>query len=379
MISPTSVRPHYSKFLKPGRVLLTGHSHQAWPDVAEVGISECFDDAARLADDKWSAAFAVADEVRAFIGRLLAVPPEQIALGANTHELVLRFLSALDLEARPHLVTSTGEFHTLTRQLARLAETRQVEVTWVNALPAQTLAERLIAATTDRTAAVLTSTVLFETSTRVPHLEALVAHARARGAEALLDAYHAFSVVPFTAHEVDAFIVAGGYKYAQWGEGVCFLRVPPRTFRPIVTGWFANFAQLAQKYDGVTYGTTGAESFAGSTYDPVSHYRARAVIRFFQSQGLTVEALRELSLRQTQRLIDGLDGFDLATPRTPENRAGFIAIRTPVAAKWVEALRADGILTDSRGELLRLGPAPYLLDDELDRAVVALRKASGHN
>ena len=40
----------------------------------------------------------------------------------NTHELVMRFLSALDLRARPRLVTTDGEFHTLRRQLARLAE-----------------------------------------------------------------------------------------------------------------------------------------------------------------------------------------------------------------------------------------------------------------
>ena len=54
--------------------------------------------------------------------RCSANPDADIALGQNTHELVLRFLSALDLRARPRLITSDGEFHTLRRQLARLGE-----------------------------------------------------------------------------------------------------------------------------------------------------------------------------------------------------------------------------------------------------------------
>ncbi len=377
MLSPLELRGHYSEFLKPGRVLLTGHSHQAWPDLARGGMLECFDDAAKLADDKWPAAFAAGDAVRQYVGRCLGTGSAQIALAPNTHELVLRFLSALDLKARPLLVTTTGEFQTITRQLRRLAEDKTIEVQWVEALPAKTLCERLASATDEKTAAVLTSTVLFETGSRVPGIGALVAHARARGAEVLLDAYHAFSTVPFTLQSLgaaDAFVVAGGYKYAQWGEGCCFLRVPPREFRPVITGWFAGFSQLAAKTEGVPYGPLGAESFAGSTYDPVSHYRARAVIRFFEEQGMTVDVLREVSLRQTQRLMDGLEGYELATPRAPDDRAGFVAVRTARAGQLVEALRSEGIVADSRGDLLRLGPAPYLLDEELDRSTALLRR-----
>jgi hypothetical protein len=115
------------------------------------------------------------------------------------------------------------------RQLRRLGEAG-VEITWVDAAPADTLAERLAAAVRDDTAAVLASSVLFESSTIVPHLAAVAAAARRRGAQVLIDAYHAWHVVPFTLAELggdEVFVVAGGYKYAQWGEGVCFLRVPP--------------------------------------------------------------------------------------------------------------------------------------------------------
>ena len=106
----------------------------------------------------------------------------------------------------------------------------------------------------------------------------------------------------------------------------------------------------------------------GSTYDPTSHYRARAVIRFFTREGLTLAKLRELSLRQTQRLIDGLQGLDVVTPREPEKRGAFVSARVKDAAAAAKHLHERGVLVDHRGDLLRLGPAPFVLDEELDRA-----------
>jgi kynureninase len=124
----------------------------------------------------------------------------------------------------------------------------------------------------------------------------------------------------------------------------------------------------------VTYGSRPADRFAGSTYDPVSHYRARAVIEFFDVLiEASVEQLRALSLRQTQRILDGLDGFLVRTPRDDARRGGFVAIQVPDATSIVRALRRRGIHTDARGDVLRLGPAPYVTDDELDAALDALR------
>lgn len=379
MIDPGALRSSYRAFLRPGRVLLTGHSHQAWPDVAREGLVRAFDDAAELVDDKWERAFAAAEAVREGVAARIGARAEDIALGASTHELVSRFLSALDFRARPHLVTTTGEFHSLHRQLSRLAETG-VEITFVDALPVATLAERVARAVRETTAAVLVSTVLFETSSIVPGLREITRAAQRVGAEVLFDAYHAFGVVPFAVSELGpdpVWVTAGGYKYAQWGEGCCFLRVPPGTpLRPVYTGWFADFEHLADPRDGrpVGYGARGADRFAGSTYDPTSHYRASAVIAFFEREQLTVPRLRELSLHQTERLLTALDAFDVLTPRAPTERGGFVALRLPNAGNVVRELRARGIWTDARGDILRLGPAPYLTDPDLDQALATLHE-----
>jgi kynureninase len=52
-----------------------------------------------------------------------------------------------------------------------------------------------------------------------------------------------------------------------------------------------------------------------------------------------------------------------------DRRAGFLAIRSPRASELVHVLRGRGVLTDFRGDVLRLGPAPYLQDNQLRDAI----------
>ena len=381
--SPNALARHYSRFRVSERLLLTGHSHQAWPDVGFEGQQEAWTDAADLVDGKWERAFARADRVRAGFAGLLGCPADEIALGASTHELVVRFLSALDLARRPRLVTTDGEFHTIRRQLDRLAE-EGLAVVKVALAPVDTVAERLVAATDDRTAAVLVSAVLFGNAHIVPHLDAVTARCREVGAELLVDAYHALNAIPFSLDPQgldDAFVTGGGYKYCQLGEGNCFLRVPPgrEHLRPVLTGWFSEFAELEHApRGGVAYGR-GPARFAGATYDPTSHYRAARVFGFFAAQDLAPAFLRDVSRHQVGLLAERFDALHLDPALIARDRtvplagvAGFLALRCPQAADLARALSARGVWTDARGNALRLGPAPYLSDDQLTAGVEAL-------
>ena len=373
--------PHYTRFRVSERLLLTGHSHQAWPDVAVEGQLEAYADAAELVDEKWGRAFARADLVRDGFRHLLGDPAAELALGANTHELVVRFLSALDLRARPRLVTTDGEFHSARRQLARLREAG-VSVVVVPASPVDTLSDRLAAAVDVRTAAVLTSSVLFETARVVTGLGDLASACTRVGAELLVDVYHQLGVVPLALEEAglgSAWVVGGGYKYLQLGEGNCFLRLPPQaaSLRPVITGWYAEFGALAAESgsDRVAYGP-GATRFAGSTYDPTSHYRAARVLEFFSSQGLTVDVLAASYRRQRGLLaaaFDDLDAPDAVITRDratdPTGFGGYLSLTSPHASQLQALLAERGVLTDSRGQHLRFGPAPYLSDVQLEEAV----------
>ena len=295
----------------------------------------------------------------------------------------MRLLSAMPFRIRPRLVTTTGEFHTIRRQLDRLAE-EGMEVVRVPEAPLESLS------------------IPTRSRHRRPHragsgLGGFLRHGphrawpgrrrrdcRTVGAWLLVDAYHALNVVPFSLAEQglgDAFVVGGGYKYCQLGEGNCFLRIPAGTdLRPVITGWYSEFTALAdrQRPDRVAYGE-GGDRFAGATYDPTSHYRAAAVFRFFQDQGLTPPLLREVSQHQIGLLASRFDALDLDPNVLSRDRdapvgeiGGFLALKSPVATALTARLRKRGVWTDARGDVLRMGPAPYLSDRQLEDAVAIL-------
>ena len=374
MIRAEELAPHYSRFRVSERLLLTGHSHQAWPDVAREGVVEAWEEAALHVDEKWGRALEKAERVRDGFRLWLDEPNAEIALDQNTFGLVLRFLSALDVARRPRLVTTDGEFHTLRRLMARLAQEQLLDVVVVPARPAETLAERLAAEANERTAAVLVSAVLYEDSRIVPGLDQLATACDERGAQLLVDVYHAFGVMRVPVPKT-VWAIGGGYKYLQLGEGNCFLRLPPQAdeLRPAFTGWFAEFAELAaEKQPGAVEYPKGGMRFAGATYDPTSHYRAARVFDFFVEQGLTPDALRESYLRQTTLLAQAL-----GVGGSRDDYGGFLALEVPDAEDVSRRLLAAGVLTDSRGRYLRLGPAPYLSDEQLVAATERLRDAVG--
>lgn len=380
-----ALRGAYGRFLEPGRVLLTGHSHQAWPDVVAAAPLECFEDAATFVDDKWGERVfpLVAQVGRGILERLGLDPADPIAFGSSTHELVFRLLGCLPPGAR--VVTTEGEFHSLDRQLRRLEEDG-LRVHWVASEPRATLLERLREAVTPGTALLAVSAVFFEDAFVLPGLEELVLHAERQGALALIDAYHAFNVVPLPwgAAARHAFVTAGGYKYAAMGEGICFLRLPPAAerLRPPFTGWFADFGALEgprRRGEPVGYAPGGAR-FAGATFDPTPFYRARAALGHFDRFGLSPARLREISLAQTAQILDALDRAGLGdlvrSPREPERRGGFVAVEVPGppdrAAEVTRALRARRVFVDARGGRVRLGPAPYVSPKEIERGVSVL-------
>src|SRR4029434_9207283 len=114
------------------------------------------------------------------------------------------------------------------------------------------------------------------------------------------------------------------------------------------------------------------------TYDPTAHYRAAAVYDFQVAEGLTPLRLREISRHQVGVLKHRFETLDCNPSiahvvNVPDDlRGGFLAIRAPRAAEISKTLRERGIFTDARGEILRVGPAPYLSDEQLLEAIDGL-------
>src|SRR5262245_8564459 len=148
--------------------------------------------------------------------------------------------------------------------------------------------------------------------------------------------------------------------------------------RPMRTGWFAQCEAIESTcQQRVSFGG-GAAAFAGATYDPTSHYRAAAVCDFHQQQGLTPGELRRINQHQVGLLVTAFERLDVPSsvasiePMPLTQRGGCVAIRTSQARDLAHRLRERGVFVDARGDVLRMGPAPYLRDDQLTDAVAAL-------
>jgi kynureninase len=382
---PNPLSCHYQHFNVANKLLFTGHSHQAWPDCSLRGQIQAWKDAAEYVDNKWKKAEEKAQQVAKHFSQLLNDDCGDYALGQNTFDLALRFLSALPLRQKPRIVTTDSEFHSLRRLLNRLKE-EGLDIVVVPTQPLTTLIERLIQATDSHTAAVCCSKVFYNNGLIADNLSPIAKHCLSVECELLIDVYHCINIVPFSIKEEGlerAYILGGGYKYCQLGEGNCFLRLPKDcSLRPIATGWYSEFEALSQSNQEKTVYAGGSARFAGATYDPTSHYRATEVFSFFQDQSLTPDLLREISQHQLALLQEKFlalelnpTSLSLDTTIPITARAGFITFHSAMAMQLQRKLTNIGVHCDCRGNLLRFGPAPYLSDRQCEDAMEGLGRA----
>lgn len=375
--------PHYSYFNVGERLLFTGHSHQAWPDVAREGQLEYFDVCARDVDNKWDESFRKTEVLRDYLREYYDDPYGFYCREESTHVLFVSWMSSLDLKNKPKIVSTDGEFHSLYRQLHRLEE-EGLEFVRVATHPDDTFAERIIDELDERTSAVMLSRVYFESSLINTHLTEIAAAAREKNIPVLIDDYHGTNVVPLSIREAgleDCFILIGGYKYLQWGEANCFLRFPKDCeYRPAITGWFASFSTLdkPRNNEPVEYDKSD-QRFASGTYDPSSQFRAAKVVEFFREQGLTPEVLRNQYKAQVallrscfEKQIFSEDLIRLTHKEDLNLNGGFLSLTTPKAREIRAALMEEGIYTDARDQILRFGPAPYTTEEQIEEVMEKL-------
>ena len=350
----------------PDRLHFAAHSHHLWPDVSFEGQVQAWQDAASLADHKWNKVMGpVWQEAQGHIARELNLPdPATIAFSSNTHDFIVRIVSALP--GRPVRVLSTdGEFHSFRRQMARWVESGDVVLEM--AAPADLLA------TAQRGGhdLIFASQVLFNSGAILDCIDGLAALAQPDGPWIVIDGYHGFMALPtdLSASSSKIFYLGGGYKYAMAGEGVCFLHTPPGFApRPINTGWYAEFEDLALPSGAVGYAEDGRR-FLGSTFDPSGLYRFNAVRNMLAAEGLVTAKISSHVTRLQQRFLnaDPLPMMTLLNPVTEGPHARFLAFRGDAAMTVHDALNDRNVMTDVRGNVLRIGFAAYHDDTDIDR------------
>ncbi|MBA3989338.1 aminotransferase class V-fold PLP-dependent enzyme [Aliidiomarina maris] len=381
------MRHLYSRFLdaRPGVLHMSPHSHYYWPDVTRQAQLDYWDDAARFADDKWDEIFARrVPAVQAMIAERLHVSsPEQIAFAGNTHEFVYRIMSSFAADKPLRILTTDSEFHSFSRQSRRLLERGNVEITTVPAQPYASLATRWRDAVAAQTyELIFISQIFYNSGVAAPGVDQWLDAVRDDNTVVVVDGYHGFGAVPtdWSAFQHRVFYLAGGYKYAQAGEGVCFAVVPQGCkLRPEYTGWFADFANLAKPQQGAVEYADDGMRMAGATMDFSALYRLQAVLQMWQQEGLSDTKVNAYVRDLQQGFLRHIDSLNhplltranlLVEDYATHGHFFTFQLSSPEEVQSLATrLREQGVMTDYRYDRLRFGFALYQQVQEFEQIV----------
>jgi selenocysteine lyase/cysteine desulfurase len=355
----------------PDRLHFAAHSHHLWPDASHDGHMDAWADAAHLADHKWDVVMGpLWSEAQGHVASELGLPdPATVSFSSNTHDFLLRIMSAID-HAPVRVLSTDGEFHSFRRQIARLVESG--EAVWDQVAP-DALADAAKAGEYDL---IFVSHVLFNSGSIV-EIEPLAGLSKPEGPWVVIDGYHGFMAVRTDLSKVAdrIFYLAGGYKYAMAGEGVCFLHAPPGFApRPAVTGWYAEFDDLAAAPGAVGYAPDGRR-FLGSTFDPSGLYRFCAVRAMLEVEGLSTAKISAYVTALQQHFLSAVDMPDmqLLNPLDDAPHARFLAFKGTGASGLHGQLAEQHVVTDVRGDVLRIGFGIYQDESDVDRLIEILK------
>lgn len=374
-------KKYYQNFLSQnlGVQHYAAHSHHYWPDVTREAIIQHWDDSARLVDDKWSYFFEnKIPQTQRLIADILKIShPEQIVFAPNTHELLFRLISCLDFRKNIKVLTTDSEFYSFDRQVNRLQELDNFEVDKVKTQDFKSLSERFAEKIkSQHYDLIFLSQIFFNSGVQVQNLQHLVSLS-SPDTIFVVDGYHAFMAVPTDLSQIEnkIFYMAGAYKYAQGGEGCCFMTVPKGCLlRPFNTGWFAGYSELSKTGGKLVY-SDDAMRFAGSTLDFTALYRLCAVLNLFKNEKLSVEDIHAHIQKKQQNFLQAIKELSHSVLRVEnilqngfENHGHFFAFETGNAKTTQDLhkqLLANKIVTDYRDTRLRFGFGLYQ-DDRIE-------------
>jgi selenocysteine lyase/cysteine desulfurase len=318
------------------------------------------------------------EAVRGSIARLVNADEDEIAVTTSVSAGVSALASGLRFgEGRDKVVVSDFEFPTI-GQIWHAQERRGVRVEHVPVEADGTIPlERFEAAIDEQTALVAVTCVCFRNGGRLD-VEAITRLAHERGALVLVDAYQAVGSLPIDVRALGCdFLAAGVLKYLLGSAGLGFLycrRGLVKGIEPSATGWFADRDIFEMDIHDYSPAPTARRFEAGTPPIPPI-YAGIAGIELMQEIGI---AETEAHVRELNAILhDGLEelGARVVTPRAPEQSGALLCVASKDVSALVAALAAEGVVTSSRDDNLRISAHCYNTAEDV-RAVLDVLAAN---
>ncbi len=311
----------------------------------------------------------------AFAG-LINADPNEVADCTSVSAGVSALASALDFSGeRNRVVMSDFEFPTI-GQIWHAQERRGARVVHVPAAGNQIPLERFEAAIDERTKLVSITHVCFRNGSKLD-VPAIVDIAHRKGALVLLDTYQTTGTMPIDVKQLKVDFLAGGVlKYLLASAGLAFVYIRKDLLpdlHPTTLGWFSQANIFAMDIYANTPSPT-ARRFESGTPPVPSIYAGVAGMKLVQAVGL--EKIEQEIGQITGAIKEGAmrRGFNLGSPVDPKKHGALITLRSHKVDLLVKRLEADGVITSSRDNNLRLSPHFYNNQADVDRLLDVLTK-----
>jgi kynureninase len=367
----------FSRVLASDRIYLANHSLGRPLDAMAEDVREATSLWETKLGDAWDAWLMEQGAFRARVAQLIHAPRADCVVPKTSAGQGLRtVLNALP--GTPRVLSTRGEFDSIDLLLKQYASLGRIEMRWVEA-DAEGLftVPGIMRHLRQEIDLVVISQVMFMNGQVVHNLEQLADACHSVGAKLLVDSYHAIGVFPVDVAAMRAdFAIGGSYKYLRGGPGSCFLYLSPEILasglRPLDTGWFARENTFGYERHDPPRLRPGGDAFLESTPSVLTYYQARSGQQF--TLAVTVERLREYGQKQLSQLKLFLADAGIDAIGGDADHGAFLSVRHKNASDLAKKLVKSNVVTDARGEWLRLCPDCLTRDDELRTAASALQR-----
>ncbi|HEX5695423.1 MAG TPA: aminotransferase, partial [Acidimicrobiia bacterium] len=103
------------------------------------------------------------------------------------------------------------------------------------------------------------------------------------------------------------------------------------------------------------------------THDPSGIYRLDAVLRWLESEEMTVARIHAHVTDLQRRFLDGARSPGVLLPPEPCQRGNFLTFRSEQAGDIYRSLHDRDVITDFRGDRWRVGFGIYHDESDVDR------------
>jgi len=323
----------------------------------------------------WDAWMAEVERARAAFARLIGARASEVAISTSASAAVASIASCLDPSApRSRVVTTEAEFPTVGHVwLAHAKYGFQVDFVPVRA-GAIDLAD--YDTLVDERTVLTSATHVYYQNGFKQDVRRIGEIAHDAGSLLLVDAYQSLGTCRVDVREWDIdILVSGNLKYLLGLPGIAFIYVKEELierFEPALTGWFGRVNPFAFDARALDYAAEARRLDTGTppVFAAVAARAGMELIEEAETRRIEarIEELSACAIESADRL-----GLEYVGPRDVLTKGATTAIRAGDPHAVEQALKARGVVSSARGDVIRIAPHFFTTCDDIDRAMNELR------